>query len=782
MIEVYVILTLAGVGYFLNHNRPVTTSASRQINVNELPTSTTTYDSRHTDVVKAIEQNKAKKMYDQTSIPTAENIPKVIPKMYKPIVAVQSQLAGVSIPKADFTHNNMMPFFRGSMRQNMDPQRNSTMLENFTGTSSSDIYIPKREQEPLFEKTTELTYMSGAPNNSERMKDYFHTPTIQNNILPFKQVKVGPGVGKGFTDKPTGGYQQFDLQEIAKPKTIDELRISTNPKVTYEGRVIDGQKGTMRGKIGVVDKNRAETFYKNSSDRYLKTTGAVIKATQHGKYIDKTTARQSTCQQSYQGGAYQPKQQPFRSKVRDPHRNQLSSFSLGNLSLVQNGRRDDTDYGKKNILVYTNARDVTSTRTHQGNLTSVVKAIIAPIEDMFKITKKEFMVDNPRTYGQMQAQVPSKMTIVDPNDVARTTVKQTTLQETDLLNLKGATQITTYDPDDVARTTIKETTMNEAETMNLKGHVKSVIFDPNDVARVTLKETTIHDADVSNLKGHVRTHVYDPNDVARTTIKETTIHDAKYSNLKGDRTAGYVFDPSVKAKTTVRQTLDCVDTEINMAVSRFAGATYNPDDSAKTTVKETTLEGDYVGIIERNDRNTGAYEDENYDMKQTHKEFLSNKEYMGTLTQTNGDGYKVAPTDVKHTLKEGTTDIEYFGNAADQNTNISMSYSDMYNACISELRETTLVGRAPASEGAKQTAGGDSINVEMRKIAGDEPATRMLDNKDRIVNNMTQIDIASLTRHRNTYNNTGNRLQELDIAAVLRDNPYVNNPIAPPTD
>jgi hypothetical protein len=133
-------------------------------------------------------------------------------------------------------------------------------------------------------------------------------------------------------------------------------------------------------------------------------------------------------------------------------------------------------------------------------------------------------------------------------------------------------------------------------------------------------------------------------------------------------------------------------------------------------------------------------------------------------------------------LKEGTTDIEYFGNAADQNTNISMSYSDMYNACISELRETTLVGRAPASEGAKQTAGGDSINVEMRKIAGDEPATRMLDNKDRIVNNMTQIDIASLTRHRNTYNNTGNRLQELDIAAVLRDNPYVNNPIAPPTD
>jgi hypothetical protein len=70
----------------------------------------------------------------------------------------------------------------------------------------------------------------------------------------------------------------------------------------------------------------------------------------------------------------------------------------------------------------------------------------------------------------------------------------------------------------------------------------------------------------------------------------------------------------------------------------------------------------------------------------------------------------------------------------------------------------------------------------MRKIAGDEPATRMLDNKDRIVNNMTQIDIASLTRHRNTYNNTGNRLQELDIAAVLRDNPYVNNPIAPPTD
>ena len=51
------------------------------------------------------------------------------------------------------------------------------------------------------------------------------------------------------------------------------------------------------------------------------------------------------------------------------------------------------------------------------------------------------------------------------------------------------------------------------------------VYDPNDIAKTTIKETNIHNDHDGNLQGPKRLTVYDPNDVARTTIKETNIHD-----------------------------------------------------------------------------------------------------------------------------------------------------------------------------------------------------------------------------------------------------------------
>ena len=76
------------------------------------------------------------------------------------------------------------------------------------------------------------------------------------------------------------------------------------------------------------------------------------------------------------------------------------------------------------ILVYNNERDITSTRVYQGNLTSLIKSIAAPVIDMIKITKKEEFIDNPRHFGNMGIQIPSKQTIYDPNDIAKTTIKE----------------------------------------------------------------------------------------------------------------------------------------------------------------------------------------------------------------------------------------------------------------------------------------------------------------------------------------------------------------------
>jgi hypothetical protein len=48
-------------------------------------------------------------------------------------------------------------------------------------------------------------------------------------------------------------------EEQVNPRGNDELRVKTNLKESYKGRLVDGLKETKRGKFGAVEKNRVET-------------------------------------------------------------------------------------------------------------------------------------------------------------------------------------------------------------------------------------------------------------------------------------------------------------------------------------------------------------------------------------------------------------------------------------------------------------------------------------------------------------------------------------------
>lgn len=53
------------------------------------------------------------------------------------------------------------------------------------------------------------------------------------NVFPVEQTLVGPGLNDGYTNLPSGGYQQFnEMQEYALPRTTDELRVANKPKLT----------------------------------------------------------------------------------------------------------------------------------------------------------------------------------------------------------------------------------------------------------------------------------------------------------------------------------------------------------------------------------------------------------------------------------------------------------------------------------------------------------------------------------------------------------------------
>ena len=746
MIELYVILTLIGIGYVINQKKTNKINLTRKVNKNDMSSATNPYHQEFKKVVDKTENKLAGKMTSQLvdEIAMAKDEHKGKNSEYKrpPVVGkdfgnlnklYRSSLADQPI---EMRHNNMVPF--GNVKQNTDIDGNKNILEHMNGT---DIYYKsKTECAPLFNAQSGLTNIYGSEVPIESNLQYFEKPKMKNNVLPFDQIRVGPGLDKGFESQPSGGYQQENTRNFTMPKTTNELRVADKPKVTYKGRIVDGIKSKLPGKLGKMQKNRVDSSYETNPDMYLKTTGAVIKDTHRPEYDVKFTNRNETLAE-YKGNIYKANGDQNRPLVKGTNKSQYEGFDFTNLTQTRVGKEND-DHGKASIMVYKNERDITQTNTYQGGLTSIVKAIIAPIQDIIKVAKKEYTVDNPRPYGSLMPQLPPKATIFDPNDTSRTTVK--------------------------------ETLIHDADRLNLKGSVKTTVLDCNQVARTTIKETNIHDADKLNIKGPIKLTIYDPNDVARVTMKELLIHDTITGPVKPLKYMGGIYNDQC-ANSTIRETLDANDTSVNVKPTVCKATVHDPNDTARTTIKETMLNQDGIGFVERTDRQLGAYMDEHYDVKKTQKEIFSDIEYSGNPNLKSTDGYQVANMIPKSTQKEFLSDNEYIGNSTDQSAKHMMSYEDIYNATMNDLREGTLVGRKPTQTSTKVAISGDDINMENRRQPLDEPSERQILNKDRQIFNQNILtpDQDGITKRRNEYV-IDDRLHDGQLDQLI-DNPYVQS-------
>ena len=706
MIEASVAMALFGIGYFVNKKKPsvIPVAAAKTLPKAERPTA---------NAVNTMQNIYSNNMYNTARATEFDAVKKA------KVQEVRSELSGVVLDTTNF-HGNMVPFLRGSVTQNVDPGANRGIVENY-GTSR-DI-LRKKEISGMF--VPEKNTVSFDPTALDNMKARYVNSRMQNNVLPFDQVKVGPGVGQGFSAEPTGGFQQLDLQEYTMPKNVDQLRPANKPKLTYDGRVLDGLKAGLRGNVGKVEQNRVPRTFEMGPERYMKTTGAVVKPGIIPIPEAKYTSRQTTSQ-SYKGTAYQPKGSEQRPAVAQSSRSVLEAFNQGIASLTLKGTGNKDDYGKASVQVYSNERDVTTTRTHQSNLTTVVKAIIAPIQDMLKSGRKEFLIDAPRPDGIINVQIPSKQTVRDPNDVARTTIKQSNIHDGQLLNVRnpGANKITVYNPNDVARTTMKQTLIHDGELLNVKrqGPVKATVYDTNDVARTTLKQDLIHDSDLLNIKMQApsKIKVHDTNDVARTTLKEELIHDADMTqNIRPLQTRGTVY-LNDEARTTTRQTTENAETVLNMAAVGIVhkGSVY--EGVAKPTVKQTTMCEMPLGNATLD--GVGAYTEQVYDLKVTQKQTFVDEDYYGgaSMGKGGGEAYKLAEFDAKATMKQEQK--EYFGNEGSAATGEApTSYADIYNATTNGLREAALViEHEPTMTGLKVNPGPEAVsNFVVNKMSLD---------------------------------------------------------------
>jgi hypothetical protein len=345
-------------------------------------------------------------------------------------------MTGNYLDSEQFKHNNMVPFNGGKVKGNTyDVNIAESVLDNMIGSGSQTI--KKIEQAPLFKPEDNVQWAHGAPNNSDFYQSRVNPGMKNNNIKPFDSVMVGPGLDKGYNSvNGTGGYNSgMEARDKWLPYTVDQMRVATNPKLEYELTNHEGpansyiKNAASTQTMGRVEKQRPDTFFINSQDRWLTTTGAEKGETLRS-IQEMGIVRRNDVVTDYMGpaGAADRKAAYAPENFEKSKRQESMTTGVNHSSAQRRGPSTDTDNFLRSHTNYENHRStVKQPDTHRSGFSGAVGAVIAPIMDMFRPTRKDETINNIRVYGEPGTAAGSKGPVYNPNDSTTTTIKETTL-------------------------------------------------------------------------------------------------------------------------------------------------------------------------------------------------------------------------------------------------------------------------------------------------------------------------------------------------------------------
>ena len=391
---------------------------------------------------------------------------------------VTSALSGQTVSSSDFTHNNMVPFFGGRVRQNVGPQTNTGILDSYTGSGVTQI--KKKEVETMFNTgQTPFGNPFGLEDHTDYLQDRVELPRNRAGERPFEPVRVGAGVGERFGSTGKGGFQQMEVNQLMMelmPKT-DDIRTADNPKQTYKGQIVPGQRFVADSSHdpGEVRKYKPDTFYiDQNGERFI---GAFAQDNQkegvRPVQVMKYTTRTDTSTELIGPAASQEFGESYVvGSYRTPMAQQYGGAGFRNANMTEyytnNVEAPEADYGKSSIEIRPNERLATSTRTMGLNLAPAdTGAVMTHYTDKARPTYRGETIGNIRQTGTPvgYAQGAPALTVWT-DDVARTTVKETTINWNYMGISSSASQpnkLKVYDPDDIARPTQKAQISAKAE-------------------------------------------------------------------------------------------------------------------------------------------------------------------------------------------------------------------------------------------------------------------------------------------------------------------------------
>lgn len=390
-------------------------------NISQLVDTVQEYSNPNVATDKYFNQN----VYEK-KVRNGENMGNDIPDVYS--------LSGNYLNSSQFKHNNMVPFNGGKVKGFTYRENTAeTILDNMIGSGSQ--VIKKIEQAPLFKPEDNMQWAYGMPNQSDFYQSRVNPSIKNNNVKPFDTVMVGPGLDKGYGINGTGGYNSgMEARDKWLPYTVDQLRVETNPKLEYELTNHEGPANsyikTASGTevLGRVEKQRPDTFFINNQERWLTTTG-MEKGETLRSIQEMGVIRRNDIQSDYMGPAGSTLVKVGHAPENYEPAKRLPSLpvEINHSKATGKGPHTDGDNFLRSHTNYENHRStVKQPETIRSGFSGAIGAVIAPIMDIFKPTRKDETIHNVRIYGEASTTVP-KSYVYNPQDTTSTTIKETTL-------------------------------------------------------------------------------------------------------------------------------------------------------------------------------------------------------------------------------------------------------------------------------------------------------------------------------------------------------------------
>lgn len=354
-------------------------------------------------------------------------------------------LTGNTLSKTNFKHNNMAPFFGSKIRgSTQDANIAESVLDNMNGTGSQ--YIRKEEQAPLFSPQQNMRHSHGTPNQSDFYQSRVIPGSKMSNVKMWNEQKVGPALDAGYTTEGELGFNAgMGAREKWVDRNVDQLRVATNPKLTYslanhEGPAtyFNNAPATVETQ-GKVEKYLPDKYFINTPDRWLTTTGLEKAQTVRSIEVSKDVNRATTGME-YFGGDSNPEGTKMYTpgEYQQPKRPQLQSNPVLNPNGCGSGKAGLNDYGKDGYVSLPNNRSTIRQDYGFGAVGGFMKAAVAPLLDVLRPSRKENVIGNINPTGNVQTHVAAAR-VWNPADRTPTTIKETTvgLLDNNHLNVEG---------------------------------------------------------------------------------------------------------------------------------------------------------------------------------------------------------------------------------------------------------------------------------------------------------------------------------------------------------